>query len=93
MNYFNTTQEAPKQVTIFEEINERQDDHILNIIKHLSNTSELFSSRDIENYDSKLLYGSIKRSLNTHVKLGNIVFTGGKVKSNRGRSESQYRLA
>lgn len=90
MSYFNTTNENPQQVEIFNINNRKQDDLVLDIIKKL----KVFSAKDIYNkYPiANTPITSIRRSINTHKRLNVIIETGHKVKGIYDRNELQYKL-
>lgn len=90
MTYYNTTTEAPDQVTMFSKKNVTQDEQVLSIALKLG----VFSAKDIYKRFpvANVPITSIRRSINTLYKEGKITQTGYKVKGLYGRNEYQYRI-
>lgn len=91
MSYYNTTQESPDQVKLYNVSNEKQDDIVLRTIKKLNkpfSCSQIYKAYPIMNTPLT----SLRRSVNTLKKRGIIKETGIKVKGIYNRAETQYQL-
>lgn len=88
--FYNTTNESPEQVVLYNQSNEKQDDIVLRTIKKFKTftSSEIYRKYPIMNTPLT----SIRRSINTLKNRGLIVETGNRKKGMFGRSELEYKL-
>jgi hypothetical protein len=91
MSYYNTTKEEPKQVEIFKESNEKQEEVVLEIVKEIQKP---FGASDIFNRFpvASTPLTSIRRAINTLYKNNKLRDTGKKKDGLYGRPEKLWEL-